>query len=498
MSTKVAEKYLDRDGVCKNLIAGEWVDVVNDGAFEDTNPADTRVVLAKFPRAGLDTAKAAIDAAYDAQKKWGDVTPPERAKVLFKAAEILDAEREDFATLLTTEEGKTLAESRGEIARALSVLRFFSGSGYRLYGLTIPSEDPKVQIYTRKEPLGVVSIVTPWNFPFLIPAWKIAPALVSGNAVVLKPASYTPYIAMRFVELFERAGLSKGVLNFITGSGEVLGDELVRNPKVAAVSFTGSNPVGQSIQSLAAGRKSSSMMRVQLEMGGKNPTVVMDDADLENATDVVARGAFGVTGQSCSATERVIVHTSVYDAFLKRLVEKASRIKVGNGLEGAEMGPLVSMGEKKKVLGFFERGVGEGARVAFGGAAPADEAHANGAFVQPTIFTDVGPDMAIAEEEVFGPVVAMFRFSKLDEAIEIANGVEYGLLSGLCTNNIATIQEFVKKIKAGVVRVNRPTTGIEPQAPFGGVKKSGTNTYRENGDSAVDFYTQLKTVYIGT
>ncbi|MDA4135216.1 MAG: aldehyde dehydrogenase family protein, partial [Thaumarchaeota archaeon] len=381
----LAANYLDKEGVCKNLIGGEWVHVETDGTFEDTNPADTRQVLARFPKANLETVRSAIDAAWEAQKKWGEVTSPERSKVLFKAAEILEAEREDYAKLITTEEGKTLAESRGEVTRTLSVLRFFSGSGYRLYGITIPSEDPKVQIYTRREPLGVVSIITPWNFPILLACWKIAPALISGNSVVFKPASYTPIIGLRLVELFERAGLSKGVLNFITGSGEVLGDEMVRNPKVSAVSFTGSNPVGQSIQSVASSRKSPSMLRVQLEMGGKNPTVVMDDSDLENASDIVMKAAFGVTGQSCSATERVIVHTAVYDAFLKRLVEKASRIKIGNGMEGADMGPLVSMVEKKKVLGFFEAGRGEGARVAYGGAAPQDEEHAHGAFVQPTI-----------------------------------------------------------------------------------------------------------------
>lgn len=497
MTPAVAERYLDKEGVCRNLIGGEWVQVDSGEVFEDTNPADTRQVLARFPKANRETVKAAIDAAGEAQKKWAEVPPPERARVLFKAAEILDAEKDEYAKLLTTEEGKTLAESAGEITRTLGVLRFFSGSGYRMYGQVIPSDDPKVQIYTRREPLGVVSIITPWNFPILLASWKIAPALVAGNGVVFKPASYTPLMGMRLASLFERSGLPKGVLNFVTGSGEAVGDEMVRNPNVAAVSFTGSNTVGQSIQSVASSRKTLNILRVQLEMGGKNPTLVMDDAELDNAANIVVRAAFGVTGQSCSATERVIVHDRVYDSFLRKLVDKASRLRIGNGLEGADMGPLVSMTERKKVLGYFEAGKGEGAQIAYGGGVPAGEQYAHGAYVQPTIFTDVSANMSVAQEEIFGPVVAMFRFSNLDEGIEIANSVEYGLLSSICTNNLSVIQEFVKKIKAGVVRVNRPTTGIEPQAPFGGMKKSGTNTYRENGDQAIEFYTQMKTVYLG-
>jgi acyl-CoA reductase-like NAD-dependent aldehyde dehydrogenase len=490
------KKYVNASGIYRNFIDGQWLDIDSGQTFSDINPADTRQVLAVFPKATRDVVGEAVDAAAAAHEKWAEVSGPDRSKVLFKVSELLEKEREQMATLLTTEEGKTLTESIGEIDRAISVFRFFSGLGFRIYGQTIPSVDPSLLLYTRREPLGVVSVITPWNYPVLISSWKIAPAIVSGNTVVFKPASYTPLVTLRLVEVLERAGLPRGVVNFVTGSGAALGEELVKNPKVAAVTFTGSCEVGSMIHQASSSR--SSMMRIQLEMGGKNPTVIMNDADLDNAVEVVAKGAFGVTGQSCSATERVIAHKDIFDKFLRMLIERAAKIRIGNGLEqGIEMGPLVGETERRKVLGYYELGRVEGAKVAYGGNKLHGGKYEHGAFVEPTIFTDVSPNMRIAQEEIFGPVVAMFTFSSLEEAVELANGVEFGLLSSICTTNLRTAQEFVKRIKAGVVRVNRPTTGVEAQAPFGGVKKSGTDIYKELGDTALDYYARTKTVYLG-
>lgn len=480
----------------KNLIGGEWVESSSGRSFRDVNPADTRDVIGVFPKATTEDVRRAIDIAYDSQPKWERTPGPGRAKVLYKAADILEGMTDDLAQTLTREEGKTLAEARGEVIRAIDILRFFAGSGYRLSGQTLPSSDPGVMLYTKREPLGVVSVITPWNFPIAIPAWKIAPALVAGNAVVFKPASYTPLIGLRLVEALERAGLPPGVMNFVTGSGGEIGDEMVKNPKIDAVTFTGSYDVGTSIYRLAP--DNPRIIRVQLEMGGKNATVVMEDADLDQAVDVVVRGAFSLTGQACTATERLLLHEEIYDAFLKRLVEKASAIKIGNGLErDVGMGPLVGENEKRKVLSYYELGRSEGARLLYGGGEPRGEEYRYGFFVEPTIFADATPDMRICQEEIFGPVVAAIKVSSIGEAIEIANNSHYGLISTICTNNLSYVKEYIDRVETGVVKVNRPTIGVELQAPFGGVKGSSSDTYREQGDAAIEFFTRIKTVYVG-
>jgi aldehyde dehydrogenase (NAD+) len=415
---------------------------------------------------------------------------------LFKAAEIMEGMVDELSRLLTREEGKTLQEARAEVVRAVEIFRFYAGAGYRIYGQTIPSADPAVTLYTIREPIGVISIITPWNFPIAIPAWKIAPALISGNAVVFKPASYTPLIALKLVEALEKAGLPPGIVNFVTGSGLELGDEMVRNPKIGAITFTGSHDTGAAIYRLVHER--SRTLRIQLEMGGKNATVVMEDADLDQAVDVVVRGAFSLTGQACTATERVLVHEKIYDMFLRRLVERTARIRLGNGLEkDVDMGPLVGENEKKKVLSYYELGREEGAKLLYGGGEPEGEAFTYGYFVEPTIFADATPDMRICQEEIFGPVVAAIPISNIKEATEIANNSEYGLVASICTKNLAYVKEFAENIETGIVKVNRPTIGVELQAPFGGVKNSGSDTYREQGDMAIDFFTRIKTVYLG-
>jgi len=482
--------------IYKNLIGGEWVESSSGKTFKDVNPADTRDILGIFTRASVEDVKRAIDIASEVQPKWGRTPGPVRGKILFKAAEILESMVDELSTLITREEGKTLQEARAEVLRAVEIFKFFASAGYRLYGQTFQSADPDITLYSRREPLGVISVITPWNFPIAIPVWKIAPALVSGNAVVFKPASYTPLIAFKLVEALQRAGVPQGIISYVTGSGSELGDEIVRNPKINAITFTGSHDTGASIYRMVHER--SRMMRIQLEMGGKNATVVMDDADIDKAVDVVVKGAFSLAGQACTATERLLIHERIYDVFLRRLVEKTSRIKVGNGLEkDVDMGPLVGENEKKKVLDYYELGRKEGARLLYGGGEPEGENYAHGYFVEPTIFADAAPDMRICREEVFGPIVAAIRISSLKEAIEITNDSSYGLISSICTRNLTNVKEFVENVETGIVKVNRPTIGVEPQAPFGGVKDSGSDTYREQGDVAIDFFTRFKTIYLG-
>jgi len=482
--------------VYKNLIGGEWVESSSGETFRDVNPANTDDVIGVFTKATVEDVRHAIDVAYDSQGKWASTPAPQRGKVLYKAAEILETQVDELARLLTREEGKTLAEARAEVVRAVDIFKFYASMGYRLYGQTIPSADPKVFLYTRREPLGVVSVITPWNFPIAIPAWKIAPALVSGNAVVFKPASYTPMIALKLVEALEKAGIPAGVVNFVTGSGGAVGVEMIRNPKVDAVTFTGSYDVGSWIYRNAP--NNPRIIRIQLEMGGKNATVIMEDADLDRSVEVVVKGAFALTGQACTATERLLVHERVYDEFMKKLVERTSRIKIGNGLsEGVEMGPLIGENEKKKVLSYYELGKQEGAKIAYGGGEPRGGEYGKGYFVEPTIFTDATPDMRICQEEIFGPVVAVMRFKTFEEAVEIVNNSNYGLITTICTNNMSYVQRYVESVKTGVVKVNRPTIGLELQAPFGGVRASSSDTFREQGDVAIDFFTRIKTIYQG-
>ncbi|MEM0445262.1 MAG: aldehyde dehydrogenase family protein [Nitrososphaerota archaeon] len=476
------------------IIGGEKVFSSDGRSFKDINPANTGDVLAEFPMLAREDVARAITAAREAQAKWASTPVPERGRILVRAAQIMENELEELTRILTREEGKTLTESRTEVSRAVSIFRFYGVMGYRLRGEFTVSAEPNTHLFTMREPLGVISIITPWNFPIAIPSWKMAPALICGNTVVFKPASYTPLIGYKIVEALHAAGLPPGVVNFVTGSGASLGAEMIGSREVDAISFTGSLEVGEEIKRMAGTRN----LRIQLELGGKNPAVVLDDADLGRAVEMVVRGAFGLTGQACTATSRAIVLDSVADEFTGKLVERVKRIKVGNGLaEGVEMGPVVGEKEMNKILDYIRVGVEEGAKLILGGGRLSGPEHSTGYFVEPTIFTDVTPDMRIAQEEIFGPVLAIMRATSFDEAIELANKIEYGLSASLFTRSLPRAFEFINRVQAGVVKINKPTTGLEPHVPFGGYKKSSYGMIREQGEAALDFYTKIKTVYLG-
>lgn len=475
--------------MCSNLIGGEWVAASDHATFESRDPAHADDVLAVFPSATSADAAQAVAAAAEAFPAWAATPTPARGAILFRAAELLTERLEDVAHTLTREEGKTLAEARGEVTRARDILRYYGGEGWRVGGDLLPANTPNAMLLSRREPLGVVAAITPWNFPIAIPAWKIAPALVFGDTVVFKPASATPLTALRLVECLVDAGLPAGVLNFVTGSGAAVGGALTGDPIVRALTFTGSHAVGAGLYA----RASANFARVQLEMGGKNPTVVLGDADLDLAVRLVTTGGFGLTGQSCTATSRVIVEESIADRFAAALAEAAAELSVGDGLgDGVQMGPAVSEEQLATDLEYVQIARDEGAELLAGGGRAAGDGH----FVQPTVFDRVDVRSRLAQEEVFGPVVGIIRARDLDDAIFKANAVGYGLAAGVVTNDLHRALSFVDRIEAGVVKVNEPTTGLALQAPFGGFKQSSANTFKEQGPAAVEFFTRTKTVYI--
>lgn len=477
----------------QNFIGGEWAGAISGATFTTVNPADTREVVASYARSGRDDARQAFAAAAAAFPGWAAQTPVARGRVLSQASNLLAARKAELARLLTREEGKTLAEATGEVQRAVDIFRFYGGVSYTLGGQTIPHDLPGNLLFTRREPLGVVALITPWNFPVAIPAWKMVPALLCGNAVVIKPASQAPALTLELAKALADAGLPKGVLNVLTGDGRPFGEELAANPAVAAVSFTGSAGVGAQIYSSVAPR----MIRAQMEMGGKNPTIVLADADLDLAARLVATAGFGLTGQACTATSRVIVERSVLAAFTEKLVAKAKAVVVSNGLkDGVTMGPAVSEAQLQTDLDYVGIATGQGARLACGGNRLAEGELAHGFFVEPTVFTDVRPDTRLACEEVFGPVVGVIAVDDFDEAIHVANGVEFGLSASLVTRDLKKAMLYAERIQAGVVKINQISTGLALQAPFGGVKRSSTDSFREQGLAALDFYTRGKTVYL--
>lgn len=477
----------------QNLIDGEWVEAASKATFESINPANVSDIVGRFPASEEADVVKAIEAAQRAFQTWRDTAPSKRAEILYKAADLLEAGLESYAMELTREEGKTLASSRMEIKRSAQTLRYYAFEGLNISGETLPSDDPTISISTKKEPLGVVTVITPWNFPISIPARKIAPALAAGNTVVFKPASDTPLIALRLVQALHEAGLPAGVINFVTGSASRTGHALVTHPSVKAVTFTGSTRAGETIQ-----RSVRLSTRVQLELGGKNPLLVMEDADVEQAAELAIKGGFELTGQACTGTSRVIVMDGVHDRFVRALVEKTGKLTIGNGCrQGVDIGPLANASQLKNVLEYMEIGKAEGAELVYGGEHLTEGEYADGYFVRPAVFTNVTPSMRIAQEEIFGPVIAVIRVSSFEEAMRVANDVEYGLSAAICTQDPVRIHHFVNQIQAGVVKVNRPTTGNAPQVPFGGVKMSSTATYRESGRGALEFYTQIKSVYHG-
>jgi alpha-ketoglutaric semialdehyde dehydrogenase len=476
-----------------NFIDGQWQESVSKKQFVSANPANHEDIVGAFQSSNEQDVKLAIEAAHKAFPTWAQTAPSKRAAILNKAASILEQNADKLAEELTREEGKHVTDAKNEVLRSAQTLRYYAVEGQSFTGETYPNDDPNMKVSTEREPLGVISVITPWNFPLSIPARKIAPALITGNTVVFKPSSDTPLIALRLVEALDQAGIPKGVINFVTGKASDVGDLLVTHPAVRAVTFTGSTAAGEDIHS-----KSSFKTRTQMELGGKNPLIVMDDADIDLAATLTVNGGFSLTGQACTGTSRVIVLKEVKEAYVQKLIEKTSALRVGNGFEdGVKIGPLANEKQMKNVLKYIEFGKEDGASLVFGGEPLTNGKYENGFYIQPAIFTNVKPDHRIAKEEIFGPVVAVIEVDTYEEAIQVANDVEYGLAASIVTNNLKIANQFTKDIQAGTVKVNRTTTGNLINAPFGGLKSSSTSTFRESGRVGLEFFTQIKTVYIG-
>ncbi|MFO1459658.1 MAG: aldehyde dehydrogenase family protein [Verrucomicrobiota bacterium] len=475
------------------FIHGEFVPARSGATFSTQNPADVRETVATYASGGAADYAAAVTAARDAFPKWAATTPVARGRILSKASQLLEARKASLAELLVREEGKTLAEATGEVQRAVDIFRFLGGQSYTLGGQTLPHDLPQNLLMTRREPLGVVALITPWNFPIAIPAWKMAPALLCGNTVVLKAASPAPSMSLELARVLHEAGLPPGVLNVVTGEGRAFGAEIASNPAVQALSFTGSKAVGSQLYQAVAPR----MIRCQLEMGSKNPTIVLADADLDLAAKLVAIAGFGLTGQACTATSRVIVERPVLAAFTEKLVALAKSWKVGPGLSaGVQMGPAVNRSELDGNLAAITQATAEGAQLVWGGARLTEGDLAHGWFLQPAVLGGVTPSMRVAQEEIFGPVVAVLAVDGFDEAITVANGVDYGLSASLVTRDYRKALTYADRIECGVVKVNQISTGLALQAPFGGVKQSSTDSFREQGTAGLDFYSRTKTVYL--
>ncbi|MHB1390534.1 MAG: aldehyde dehydrogenase family protein [Thermoleophilia bacterium] len=476
----------------QNYIGGQWVDSDSGQTFANINPANTDEILGYFQSSTVADTRAAIAAAQEARAAWRATTAPRRGEVLARAARIIERDLDRIGEGLTREEGKTFAEGKGETGRAVQLFDYFAGEGRRICGETTPSEFGRTMLYTIKEPLGVVGLITPWNFPVAIPAWKLAPALVSGNTVVLKPASNAPLTALNIVRALEEAGLPAGVLNFVTGSGSVVGNELASNPVVRGISFTGSDTVGCSLNGQVAARGG----KAQCEMGGKNPIIVLEDADIDKAVALTINGAMWSTGQKCTATSRAIVHEAVAAEFTEKVLAAAAAIRVGDGMDSeTQVGPAVDEAQLNSVLSYIEVGREEGAQLLLGGNRLTGGSYDKGFFVEPTVFGGVDPGMRIAQEEIFGPVLAIIPVPDFEAAMQVANGTRFGLAASICTRDLSRCFEFVDRIDAGLVHVNTPTVGAEVQVPFGGMKDSSTGI-REQGKVAVDFYTQTKTIYL--
>lgn len=471
----------------KLFINGEWVDSGTGETFDDVNPA-TLETIAKLQKASTDDVSRAVESAEVAFDSWSSTPAPLRGKILFRAAQMLEERKEELSRLMTQEMGKILKEARGDVQEAIDMTWYAAGEGRRLLGETTPSELPDKFCMTLRRPIGVVGLITPWNFPLAIPAWKIMPALICGNTIVFKPASDTPLLSIELVKILTEAGLPKGVLNLVMGEGSTVGAAIVHNKKIRAISFTGSVETGKWVMSEAG----KDMKRVSLELGGKNPIIVMDDADLELATDGVLWGAFGTTGQRCTAASRVIVHEKILPVFQKRLIERTKELRLGNGLdESTDVGPVINNSQLQKIAKYVDIGKNEGAKLALGGkkAQPLP-----GYFFEPTIFTDVFSDMRIAQEEIFGPVLSIISAGSFDEAIDIANSVEYGLSSSIYTENIKNAFRAIEKLDTGITYINAPTIGAEIHLPFGGTKATGNGT-REAGTTAIEEFSEIKTVY---
>ncbi len=475
----------------RNFVNGEWIESETGDTFESRNPADPSDVVGEYQRSAGADAEAAVDIAAGATDEWADTPGPERGRILRAVGAELDARSEELTETLVHEEGKARPEAAGEVGRAVDIFYYYAEKARDRGGRVKQSSGRNTRLHTREQPLGVAAIITPWNYPIAIPAWKIAPAIAAGNTVVWNPASETPEIARKLTECLDSAGVPDGVVNYVTGPGSEIGDPLIEHDDVSAVSFTGSTAVGKHVYEVATNNEK----RVQTEMGGKNPTVVTDSADPAEAAEIVADGAFGVTGQACTAASRAIVDEAVYDEFLDRLVEEAEAIDVGPGLDDYDMGPQVNADELDSTLSYIDAALEDGNELLAGGDVPEGDHVGDGYFIQPTVFADVGRNDTIAQEEIFGPVVAVIPSSGYEEGVEIANDVKYGLSTSIVSEDNTEVNRFIEDAEAGVVKVNEKTTGLELHVPFGGLKDSSSNTYREQGDAGIDFFTTTKTVY---
>ncbi|GAB4458507.1 MAG: aldehyde dehydrogenase family protein [Armatimonadaceae bacterium] len=472
-----------------NYINGEWVAARSEKTFERTNPADTRDVVGQYPESGADDVAAAVQAARAALPAWKKLAPDARAQYLYKAADILARRKDEVAAALTREEGKSLPEATGETNRGVVLLRYYAGEGLRVGGDVIPSVNPNALLFTERVPLGVVGLITPWNFPVAIPLWKAAPALIYGNTVILKPSELSPQTAHLIAEVLHEAGLPAGVFNLVQGRGEA-GAALSSAQGVDGISFTGSVKTGKAIAQACLERGA----KYQLEMGGKNPVVVLEDADLDQAVELTVQGAMKSAGEKCTATSRAIVVESIADEFTRRVVERVRHLELGPGTDTqAYLGPVITAEAKDKILGFIERAKADGADLLCGGIEGHRPDLAHGHYVWPAVLDKVRPDMEIATDEVFGPVLSIHRVPDLDAALELANAVAYGLSASVFTRDIGKALRFAREIEAGLVRINGETAGVEPQAPFGGMKASSSFS-REQGQAAKEFFTQIKTI----
>lgn len=476
----------------KNNIGGAWVDSESKRTFENRNPAKWDEIIGTFPKSTAKDVEKAVAAAKKALPVWRSVPVPKRGEILGRCGDLMVAQKEVLSQLETREMGKVIKETRGDVQEGIDTAYYAFGEGRRLFGITTPSELNNKLCFTVHRPIGIAGLITPWNFPMAIPCWKAIPALLTGNTVVIKPASDTPATATRLVELLYEAGLPEGVINIVHGSGREVGEAMLAHTDIGVISFTGSSEVGRRIAEVSG----KTLKRVSLELGGKNAQIVMADADLELAVEGVLWGAFGTTGQRCTATSRLILNEEIHDRFVDMLVARAEKLKIGNGLdESVEMGPVINEGQREIIHNYVKIGEDEGAKVVTGGTVHDEGECAGGWFYKPTIFIDVKPGMRIEQEEIFGPVLSVIKFRTLEEAVMILNDTEYGLSSSIYTSDVNCAMKAVDDIEAGITYVNGPTIGAECHLPFGGVKNTG-NGHREGGFTAYEIFTELKTVYV--
>ena len=475
----------------QNYIGGEWVDAASGATFESTSPASGDV-LGVFPKSSAEDVDRAVEAAKAAYEEWRLVPAPKRGEILFRFGQLLADEKDDLAELMSREMGKVLAEAGGDVQEAIDMAYYMAGEGRRLFGHTTPSELRDKFNMSVRMPIGVVGAITPWNFPIAIPSWKLLPALVCGNTIVFKPATDTPLLGERFVELLDAAGLPKGVVNVVHGGGGEVGDRLVRHPHVRVITLTGSRETGVAVLKAAA----DGLKHVHLELGGKNAIIVLDDADLELAVEGIVWSAFGTSGQRCTAASRVIAHERVYEGLQSKLVAAAERLRLGAGWEAStDVGPVINRSALEKIHSYTEIGRDEGAKLLTGGEIATGDGLENGHFYRPTIFGDVEAGMRIAQEEIFGPTTALIRVGDFDEAIRVANGIKYGLSSSIFTRDVNKAFRAMRDLEAGITYVNAGTIGAEVHLPFGGTKDTG-NGHREAGQAALDVFTEWKSIYV--